>query len=312
MEKVLIPQDIVQEGKDYLKKHGHEVVIGSAFDIETIKREVADADALLVRTASYPAEVLEAGKKLKVISRHGVGVDNIDVKKATELGIRVTYTPEANASTVSELALGFLIALARKIVVCDKATRSNNFNIRNTLPITDLSGKTLSIIGFGRIGKLVARKAMHGLDMNIVVYDPYVKAVPEGINLVKDLKDALKVADFISLHLPSTEETRNLINSKTIKLMKKSVNIVNCARGDLVNESEITTALREGQIAGLATDVFAQEPPPKDHPFFDLENVILTPHNASLTYECMVRMAVQAAEGIVDVLSGKEPTWALN
>lgn len=314
MGKVLIPQDIVEAGKALLREHGHEVIVGSASDVETIKREVADCDAILARTATFSAEVLEAGKNLKVIGRHGVGYDNIDIKKATELGIKVVYTPEANANTVAELALGFIIALARNVLISDKATRANNFEIRNKLKGSDLAGKTLAIIGLGRIGRLLVNKALYGLDMKIIAYDPYVKgdAVPKGVVMVDKIEDAFAQADFVSLHLPSSPETKNLVGLDLIKHMKKSAYLINCARGDLMREDEVAKALKDGLIAGMATDVFAVEPPAKDHPYFELENVILTPHNAALTNECMARMATQAAEGIIDVLAGKTPKWPVN
>lgn len=314
MGKVLIPQDVSEEGKELLRKHGHEVIVGSAFDVETIKKEVADCDAILARTAPFPAEVLEAGKKLKVVSRHGVGVDNIDVKKATELGIKVTYTPEANANTVAELALGFVVALARNILIVDKATRAGDFGIRNRIKGSDIAGKTISIIGLGRIGRLVAKKAQFGLDMKVIAYDPYVSQenAPEGVEMVENWDEAFSRADFVSLHLPSTPNTRGAVNKRTLRLMKPTAYLINCARGELVVEEDVVEILKNGLIAGMATDVFSQEPPEKNHPFFALNNMILTPHNAALTNECMARMAVQAAEGIVDVLAGKKPAWAVN
>jgi phosphoglycerate dehydrogenase-like enzyme len=169
MGKVLIPQDIVEAGKALLREHGHEVIVGSAFDVETMKREVADCDAILARTASFTAEVFEAGKKLKVIGRHGVGYDNIDVKKATELGIRVVYTPEANANTVAELALGFIIALARNVLINDKATRANDFEIRNRLKGSDLASK------FGVLG------LVQSMSKELAQYNITVNAVCPGM-----------------------------------------------------------------------------------------------------------------------------------
>ncbi len=314
MGKILIPQDVVQEGKDFLTSRGHEVIVGSGFDIETIKREVADCDAILARTAPFPAEVLEAGKKLKVIGRHGVGVDNIDVAKATELGIRVTYTPEANANTVAEMAVGFIIASGRNLVVMDAATRSSDFSIRNRMKGQDLAGKTLSVIGLGRIGRLVAKKAMYGLDMKVLAYDPYVTAdtAPEGVEITSSWDEAFSRGDFVTLHIPSTPETKGSIDSITLGKMKDSAILINCARGDLVVEEDVATALKNGVISGLATDVYTREPPEVDHRYFPLKNTILTPHNAALTNECMARMAVGAAEGIDDVLNGREPTWPVN
>ncbi|MDD3428223.1 MAG: hydroxyacid dehydrogenase, partial [Caldisericia bacterium] len=262
----------------------------------------------------FPAEVLEAGEKLKVIARHGVGVDNNDVKKATELGIYITNAPESNSNTVAELALGLIIALARNLIAGDKAVRKGDFEFRNRQIGMDLEGKTLGVLGIGKIGRRLCQKAYYGLSMKVIGYDPFLRKedFPEEVEKIEDRDKLFSDSDFISVHIPSTAETKKSIDMREFNLMKPTAFFINIARGDLVVEEDLAQALKEGLIHGAAVDVYEIEPPPEDHPFFGLDNIILTPHNASHTRECMIRMAVQAAQGIDEVLSGKTPTWPVN
>jgi D-3-phosphoglycerate dehydrogenase len=311
--KVLIPQDISEAGKKYLREKGYEIKMGSGTAVETLKEEVPDCHAIIARTASYPAEVLKAGTNLKVIGRHGVGVDNIDVETATELGIYVTNAPESNAGSVAEHTLGLIIATARHFVQCDAAVRSGNFEIRNQLVGNDIEGKVLGLIGLGRIGRLVARKAKTGLGMKIIGYDPFIDPDSVGdVELVESIEKVLKTADFISLHLPANEKTIGLIDKERLALMKPTAFLLNIARGGIVKESDLFEALTAKHIAGAALDVFTEEPPNPSNPLFKLDNVTVTPHNAALTRECMDRMALHAARGIHEVLSGGTPTWPVN
>lgn len=312
--KVLIPQDVSHVGKDYLLERGYEIKMGTGITVEQIAKDVEDCDAILARTAPFPAEVLRAGKKLKVIGRHGVGVDNIDCKVAEELGIWVTYAPLSNANSVAEHTIGFIIASARNMMRCDKEYRNGNFEIRNQLNGFDLEGKTLGLIGVGKIGTMVAKKATLGLDMKVIGYDPYLtqdKVIPE-IDLVNDWEYIFKNADFISLHLPATEETKGIVGKKEFAMMKPTAHLINCARGEIVNEADLIEALKANVIAGAALDVQSQEPLPKDSLLFGLDNIILTPHNAALTKEATARMALHAAIGIDEVLTGKKPSWPKN
>jgi D-3-phosphoglycerate dehydrogenase len=312
--KVLIPQDISRAGKQYLIEKGYEIKMGSGISVETLREEVQDCHAILARMASFPREVLEAGKKLKVIARHGVGTDNIDVEAATELGIYVTNAPQSNTTSVAEHTIGLIIATARNFVRCDAAMRKGNFEIRNQIPGTDIGGKILGLIGVGRIGKLVARKATVGLDMKVIGYDPYVdpNLAPE-VEFIDSIEGLLRAADFISLHLPANQTTIGLIDKNKLLMMKPSAYIINAARGGIVNEEDLAEILSQGRIAGAALDVFAEEPPDPANPLFKLDNVTVTPHNAALTRECMDRMAVHAARGIDEVLSGDTPpTWPVN
>ncbi|MBZ4646216.1 MAG: D-3-phosphoglycerate dehydrogenase / 2-oxoglutarate reductase [Petroclostridium sp.] len=312
--KVLIPQDITEAGKKYLLERGYEIKMGSGATVDAIKKDVEDCDAILARTAPFPAEVLKAGKKLKVIARHGVGVDNIDVKTAEELGIYVTNAPLSNANSVAEHTIGLIIACARNMVRVDKEFRNGNFEIRNQLKGMDIEGKILGLVGLGRIGTMVAKKAALGLGMKVIGYDPYItqdKVAPE-IELINDWEYIFKNADFVSLHMPATEKTKGIVGKKEFEIMKPTAYLINAARGEVVNEAELIEALKTKKIAGAGLDVFEQEPPAKDNPLFELHNVILTPHNAALTQEAMDRMGLHAAIGIDEVLSGKKPSWPVN
>lgn len=312
--RVLIPQDIAQSGKDYLSDRGYEIKMGSGTTVEAITADVIDCDAILARTAPFPAKVLEAGKKLKVISRHGVGYDNIDVVRATELGIWVTFAPESNANTVAEHTIGCILTLARNFMQLDREMRAGNWGIRDKLLGTDLAGKVLGIVGLGKIGSRVAKKASHGLGMKVVGYDPFLRQekVAEFATPVMLMDDVFSASDFVTLHIPGGSSTRGIVSKKMFALMKKTAFFINASRGDVVMEADLIEALRNGTIAGAAIDVYEKEPPQKDNPLMNMSNVLLTPHNASQTRECMIRMALHAAQGIDEVLSGKSPTWPVN
>ncbi len=312
--KVLIPQDIDEEGKKYLTDRNYEIKMGSGSSVENIIEDVKDCDAIIARTAAYPREVMEASKKLKVIGRHGVGVDNVDVQAATELGIYVTNALLSNACSVAEQAIGLIIASAKKMIRCDKALRNGNFEIRNQIQGIELQGKTLGLIGLGRIGAIVAKKAALGLDMKVMAYDPFVNQedIISEIELVRTRDSVFKNADFVSLHLPVTDKTRKSIGKAEFEMMQPTAYLINTARGEIVNEKELVQALKAGEIAGAGLDVYEQEPPQKNNPLFDLENVIVTPHNAAHTKEAAKRMALHAAMGVHEVLSGEQPSWPVN
>ncbi len=312
--KVLIPQDIAEDGKKFLRDKGYQVKLGSGISLEQILADVADCDAILARTAQFPRKVFEAGSKVRVIGRHGVGVDNIDVAACTELGVWVTYAPESNSSSVAEHTVGLIIAAAHNLVRSDREFRSGNFEIRNQVMGVDLEGKTLGILGLGRIGRMVARKCSVGLGMKVIGYDPFVTALPDlpEVTIVKEWERVFRDSDFVTLHLPSSKETRGIVGARELGLMKPTAYLVNAARGELVQEAELIKALKAKKIAGAALDVFEKEPPGKDNPLMGLDNTTLSPHNAALTKEAALRMALHAAMGIDDVLSGRAPKWPVN
>ncbi|MFB3819580.1 MAG: hydroxyacid dehydrogenase, partial [Candidatus Methylomirabilales bacterium] len=281
----------------------------------TLRREIRDADGLLVRTAEIPASVIAAGTRLKVIARHGVGFDNIDVAAATRQGVVVAITPRANALSVAEHVLALMFALAKRIIEYDAATRANRWEIRNCYGAVDLAGKTLGILGMGRIGSLVCRKAAQGLDMEVLAYDPLIpREVMEraGAKVVKTVREVLEAADVVTVHVPSTPETKGLIGEQELRAMKPTAFLINTARGPLVDEAALVKALQEKWIAAAGVDVFDPEPPAAGNPLFGLPNVIVTPHSAALTAECVMRMATHAAQAILDVLAGRRPEGVVN
>ena len=263
---------------------------------------------MILRTAKMDEEVLEDGKKLRIVARHGAGYDNLDVKAAKERGIITTYSPDTTALSVAEMTITLLLMLAKKVKRMETELRKDNFSYKFSHKGMDVSGKTLGIIGLGKIGKMVAKKAAIGLDMKVISYIPrpegkeiseYVKAVP--------LEQLLKESDFISLHVPGGAKNQNLIGKKELEQMKESAFLLNLSRGGVVNESEFAEAVRKKQIAGGALDVFAKEPPEITDDIFKLENVILTPHIGSNTEECMERIAMDVAKDVDLVLSGEDP-----
>ncbi len=309
--KVLIPQKISIEGENYLLERGYEIERGNGISAEALATAVVDCDAILARTEQYPATVLEAGKKLKVIGRHGVGVNNIDMETATRLGIQVTVTPLANSNTVAEQTLGVVLALARQLTRIDQEFRQGNWAIRDQIKGMDLEGKTLGIAGLGKIGSLVAKKAA-AFDMTVLAYDPYIESsrVPANVKRVGSLEEVFAKADFVTLHLPYEKK---LIGKALFELMKPTAYFINLSRGEIVFENELIEALQSKKIAGAALDVFETEPPDmKSNPLFSMPNVIVTPHNAALTTEATMRMALHAAQGIDEALTGKTPTWPVN
>ncbi len=297
-------------------------LFGDQFDVRvasdpsaaTVMREIKGVAGVIVRKAPFTREIIEVADALKVIGRHGVGVDNVDVQSATERGILVTNAPNANTSSVAEMTVIMLGALARQIVTRDREMRAGNWAIR-TGATTELGGKTLGIIGLGRIGSEVARRVSAAYHMKVMVFDPYStpeKARELGVAPVASIEDVLREADAVSLHTPLTPETRGLINAARLRLMKPTAFLLNLARGPIVEEKALYEALKIGTIAGAALDAYDQEPPPVDSPLFELDNVIHSPHAASLTKEGVVRMATTAAQGVLDVLMGKRPEFLVN
>jgi D-3-phosphoglycerate dehydrogenase len=313
--KILITQPIHESGQKLLIMKGYDVLVASDITESTLAWEVRDVSGLLVRTANIPASVIEAGRALRVIARHGVGYDNIDVAAATRRKIPVCITPRANAVSVAEHVLALMLALTKKIVPYDRATRKNNWEIRNSFSAADLDGKILGVIGMGRIGALVCRKAKAAFNMEVLVYSPRASREmieKAGGKQVPGIPELLKVSDIVTLHVPLTGETVGLIGKAEFHMMKPSAFLINCARGPLVDEKELFRALKEGIIAGAGLDVFDPEPPRADNPLFGLTNVVLSPHSAGLTAECVMRMASQAAQAIIDVLEGRRPEGVIN
>lgn len=308
-KQVFLPDDIPAEGKRILEKAGFQVVVGTGRDPEKMKSEGAQASAVLIGTQKFDAEIMDAMPNLKVIARNGVGYDSVDVDAATERGIYVVNTPKALSGSVAETAVSELLAISKNLYQDAKAIYDNNWNYRKAHPGRDIEGKTVGILGFGRIGQQVAKK-LSGFDVKVIAFDPFAKSTPE-VEIV-DRETIFKTADYVMIHLPALPETQHSIGTAEFKMMKNDAFLVNMARGSILVESELVEALKNGDISGAALDVFEEEPLPVTNPLLDLENVLLTPHIASNTIETKAQMAIDATNDIVRILSGEEPESAVN
>ena len=312
--KVLIADDnIRQQGLDLLRQ-STDLIQRPAYSSEDELREAArDVDGILLRACTLTASIIEAAERLQIVSRHGVGYDNVDVEACTRRGIVVSITESANAQAVSEHAFACMLALANKIVAANVGIRQGEWDRAGNVGL-ELSGKVLGIFGLGRIGSKVARQA-RAFDMEVIACDPYIdktRATRFDTELVDPIT-LLERADFITLHVPLSTETRHLIGLPELERMKSTAYLVNTARGGIVDETAVCAALGSGSIAGAALDVFEEEPVAPDHPLFQLDNLLLcSPHVAGQTEESMVRMSVHAAENILRVLRGEPPTCAVN
>jgi D-3-phosphoglycerate dehydrogenase len=275
---------------------------------------IEKADGLVIRTQPLPADTIAQGSKLKIVSRHGVGYDAVGVPALNARGIPLAIIGDVNSRPVAEHAMMLMLALAKKVRTYDAATRVGPWGYRNSFEAIELHEKNLLVVGFGRIGRHVAKMAS-GFGMNIYAFDPFqsndaIKA--GGAEPVTDLKSGLALADFVSVHVPMSGG-KAVIGSEELACMKKSALIVNTARGGLIDENALHAALQSGQIAGAGIDVFLEEPPPADHPLFASEKVILSPHSASLTAESAIRMAVMSVKNALDYFDAKlDPAFLVN
>jgi D-3-phosphoglycerate dehydrogenase len=311
---VLLPQDLPAEAKTQLLKIGCTVKMGRGFSEAGIIADIEDCEAVAARTARIGRKAIEAGKKLRIISRFGVGVDNIDLAAAEESGVWVANTPQANSVSVAEHAVALMLAAANDMVDSCTEVRKGNFAYRDQVSGIELHGKTLGIVGLGRIGRHVAAIAGMGLGMRVLAYDPFVAPgqLPEYVLVAGGWEQVFRESDFVSLHLPVTPQTRRSVGRKEFSVMRKSAWLINCARGELVAEDELIEALRSGEIAGAALDVLEKEPPVPDNPLFSLKNVLVTPHESAFTRESIFRMGEHMAQNIRDVMSGRKPSWPVN
>lgn len=309
--RVLVADSINEKGIAELEKVA-EVVVDTDITPEELLETIKDFDAIIVRSRTkVTREVIEAAPRLKIIARAGVGVDNIDVKAATEKGIMVINAPESTSITVAEHTMGLILALARKIHLADKSVKEGRWDKSKFMGI-ELNNKTLGVIGMGRIGSQVVKRAK-SFGMNVLVHDPYISretADEMGVEIV-DLETLLKKSDIITIHVPLTPETRYLISDRELDMMKDTAFIINCARGGIVDEKALYNALNEGRIGGAALDVFEEEPP-KDSPLLELDNVVLTPHIGASTVEAQRDAAIIVANEIKKVFEGGTPQNVLN
>jgi D-3-phosphoglycerate dehydrogenase / 2-oxoglutarate reductase len=307
----VVAESIAESGLELLRTACEVVELAPGDDLHAL---LAGAEALVVRSATrVDADLIAAAPRLRVIGRAGVGVDNVDVDAATTAGIVVCNAPEANVVSAAEHALALLLALARHICAAERSLRDGAWE-RERFAGTELADKTMALLGFGRIGRLVASRA-RALGMRTVAYDPYVTAerIAElGAEQAPTIEAALATADVVSLHLPVTPATRGIIDADRLALLRPGALLVNAARGALVDEAALVAALRSGRLAGAALDVFAQEPLPADSPLRDAPNLLLTPHLAGSTREAQDRAGVVVAEQVVAALGGAPVAHALN
>ncbi|MBS7610235.1 hydroxyacid dehydrogenase [Candidatus Bathyarchaeota archaeon] len=279
---------------------------------EELIEELRDVDAVLAGGDSFSAKVISSARNLKIIARDGVGLDRVDLAAATKAGIVVTIAPTV-CESVADLTFGLILCVMRRILIADRSVRSQEWNLRRKFVGRDVHGATLGIIGLGRVGSGVAKRA-RGFRMRVLGYDPYVK--PERIRELgvepSDLDALLRESDVVTIHTPLTEETRGLIGSREIGLMKDGSYLINTARGAIVDEKALYEALRIGKLAGAGLDVLTVEPPTPENPLLNLENVVLTPHIGNDTVEAFRRLSLQAAEDIIRVLDGEPPLNPVN
>lgn len=312
MPKVLVTDPIAQDGVDALTPHA-EVDVRLGLPPDELLAAIGEYDALVVRSETkVTAEVIEAGKKLQVVGRAGVGVDNIDLEAATRRGVIVVNAPLGNTISAAEHAIGLMLALARHIPAGSASLREGRWE-RKRFVGTEVRGKTMGVVGLGQVGSEVARRA-RGLEMRVLAHDPFVseeRAQALGAEMVS-LEDLLAQADVVSLHTRLTADTRHLIGEEQLKLVKPTVRIINTARGPLIDEDALARAIDEGRVAGAAVDVFAKEPPPADNVLVKNERVLVTPHLGASTTEAQERVAVDVAEQIITVLNGQPARYAVN
>ena len=309
MKNILIIQPIDKSGIEILENrpdYNFEIIDGT--DLEQIKEKIVKCDGISIRTAKLPADVIRSAKNLKIISRHGVGYDNIDLEAAKEKNVTISITATANAVAVAEHVMFMLLNISKRKDMYDKTVKSGRFNDRNKLPKTiELWNKNILIMGFGRIGKSLIKRCI-GFEMNVYIYDPFVskeEIESLGGKKIEDLKAGVKKMDALTLHMPLNEKTKNIINYDVLKNMKKNCIIINASRGGIINENDLNKSLNENKIFGAGLDVFDTEPPDNDNPLLKNDKTFLSPHTAAFTEECMVRMGKETIQNIIDFFDKK-------
>jgi D-3-phosphoglycerate dehydrogenase len=317
MARILVTDSLAPEGLELLRAEPDvEVLVRTdlAKDAAALKAALAEADGLIIRSGTrVSAEVLDGPLKLRAIARAGVGVDNIDVPAATRRGIVVMNTPGGNTVSTAEHTLALMLALVRNVAQANASLKAGKWD-RNKFTGTQLEGKTLGIVGLGRVGQSVARRAL-GFDMKVLGFDPFLspaRAAELGVESVGRLDDLWPACDFITLHTPLSPETRNVINADVLARMRRGVRILNCARGGLIDEAALVQALDSGHVAGAAIDVFDPEPPPADHPLVNHPKVVVTPHLGASTEEAQVAVAEEAARLLIDYFRRGQVRFSVN
>jgi D-3-phosphoglycerate dehydrogenase / 2-oxoglutarate reductase len=316
MPKVLIVQPFHEDGMRLFAARPDVVCEIIQGGLDELAEKIVDADGVTIRTTPLPGAVIERAVRLKVVSRHGVGYDNIDLGALTRRGIPLAIAADANATAVAEHTLYFMLALAKQGLRYDRATREGQWAVRNSLDAVDLMGRRVLVMGFGRIGREVAKRCA-AFGMAVTVYDPYVQAnvieAAGDYRSVPDLEAVLPETDVLTVHMPLGADSRSLIGAAELAALPETAFVINAARGGIVDEAALHDALTSGKIAGAGLDVFEQEPPPEGHPLFALDNVILSPHSAGLSKEAAIRMAISTARNVLAGIDGKlDPSMVVN
>ena len=307
--KIAVIEEIHKDGLKLLENHpDYEYELITDVSETNLINKLPNFDACTLRVSKLDEKILKHCTKLKAISRHGVGIDNVDLSYIKKNNISLLITATANAVAVAEHVISMFLSLSKSITKYDKEVRKGNFKLNaDKIQTFELFNKNILIAGFGRIGKKLISRCL-AFETNVYIYDPYVdkKIIKEfgGIKVDK-IEDGLKIADYVSLHMPLTNETKNLINYSVLKTMKKNSIIINTARGGIINEHELEKALNEGLIFGAALDVFSKEPVEKGNPLLKNEKVILSPHSATFTDECTSRMGIETTKNIIDFFENK-------
>ena len=303
--KIGIVEEIHPKGYDVLKKNNLDYFVINNTEESHLIEKLADVDGIIVRTADINKKILSKAKNLKILSRHGVGYDNIDIEFLNTNKIALAITGSANATSVAEHVMTMMLCLTKNIFESDNLVKSNKFQDKSILPnFFELYKKNILILGFGRIGKALAKRCM-GFEMNIYVHDPFVSKedITEQNCIPIDKEEGFKIADYISIHLPLNSQTKDLISFEQFDIFKSNLILINTARGSIINEEALYKALKNKKIFGAGIDVFEKEPPIENHKLFTLNNTLLTPHNAALTLECRKRMSVESCENVVNFLT---------
>ncbi len=317
-KKVIIAEHIDESGIALLKASNQLELtyFDNPVSDEVFDREFKEACAVMVRSKKITRKEIQSAPNLEIIAKHGVGVDNIDVDAATDAGIPVTITPGANSDAVADLAMALILALSRNLFKGDADLKAGRFTRREHYTGFELGGKTVGIIGLGRIGSRVARRCVFGFGMKILAYDPFIGteyAARFDAELVADLETILRESDYITIHAPLTDLTRDMFGEKQLRQMKPDAFIINTARGGIINESDLYRVLSEKRIKGAGLDVFEKEPPlPDENPLLSLDNIIVSSHFGSVAKESTMKMATWAAEEILQVIEGKVPKNPIN
>ncbi len=314
MYKVIVTDKLAQEGLDYIvSQDDMEVVVKTGLSEDELAEIIGEYDGLIIRSGTQvTAKVLEKSGKLKAIARAGVGVDNVDVKVATEKGIVVMNTPDGNTISAAEHSIAMMMALSRHIVGGNNTLKEGKWDRKNLMG-TQLMGKTLGVVGLGRIGMSVARRAL-GLKMKVIGFDPMATAesiTSQGVEYIADVKEVFRKSDYVTLHVPVTDQTRGMVNADMLGIMKPTARLINVARGAVINEDDLWVALKDNTIAGAALDVFSKEPP-VNRGFESLDNCLVTPHLGASTEEAQVEVAIDAAIELVDAIRGTQMRNAVN